>query len=111
MRLSLKISSGRNAALAGFAVSLIAAAFLFGMAGIKTVAAIAVFFFLPFYLIMRKLDIEADEKVFFAFFIGLGLFSAVVFYFGRIIPSFRLSVAVAFVALLLLPIILKKFKK
>ncbi len=88
-----------------------AAAFFFGMTGIRTVAAIVVFFFLPFYLIIRKLNIEADEKVFFAFFIGLGLFSAIVFYIGRIFPSFRLSVAVALVALLLLPIIFKKLRK
>ncbi len=110
MGLSLKISS-RNVALAGLAASLMAAAFLFGTTGARTVAAIVVFFFLPFYLILRKLSIEADEKVFFAFFIGLGLFSAVVFYVGRIVPSFRLSVAVAFILLLLLPFILKKLRK
>lgn len=110
MSLNLRISS-RNVAIAGLAASLIAAALLFGMVGVRTVAAMALFFFLPFYLLLRKLSIEADERVFFAFFIGLGLFSTIVFYAGRIIPSFRSSVAVAFVALLLLPVILKKLKK
>ncbi len=108
--MKLKISS-RNVAIAGLAASLAAAAVIFGMVGVRTVAAMAAFFFLPFYLIVRKLGIEADEKVFFAFFIGLGLFSTVVFYVGRIIPSFRISVAAAFAALLLLPIVLKKLKK
>lgn len=110
MKLSLRISS-RNVAIAGLAASLIAAAFLFGMTGVRTVAAIVLFFFFPFYILIRKLNIESDEKVFFAFFIGLGLFSTIVFYVGRIIPSFRVSVAAAFVALLLLPIVLKKLKK
>ncbi len=108
--MSLKISS-RNVALAGFAASLIAAAFLFGATGVRTVAAMVVFFFLPFYLLIRKTDIEADEKVFFAFFIGLGMFSTIVFYFGRAIPSFRISVAVAFVFLMLSPFMLKKLKR
>lgn len=109
--MSLKISSGRNVAMAGFAASLVAAAVIFGMVGVRTVAAMAAFFFLPFYLLLRKLSIESDEKVFFAFFIGLGVFSTVVFYFGRIVPSFRISVAAAFITLLLLPLILKKLGK
>ncbi len=111
MRLNLKILSSRNIAIASLAASLIAAAVIFGMVGVRTVAAMAVFFFLPFYLLMRKMSIESDEKVFFAFFIGLGLFSTIVFYFGRIIPSFRISAAAAFILLLLLPFIIKKLGK
>ena len=104
MRLNLKILSSRNVAIAGLAASLIAAAFLFGATGARTVASIVVFFFLPFYLIMRQMSLESDEKVFFAFFIGLGVFSTVVFYVGRVIQSFRISVAAAFILLLLLPL-------
>lgn len=110
MKLSLRLSS-RNVAIAGLAASLIAAAFLFGMTGVRTVAAIVLFFFLPFYILIRKLNMESDEKVFFAFFIGLGVFSTIVFYVGRIIPSFRISVAVAFVAFLLILVLIKKLKK
>ncbi len=109
--MSLKLLSSRSLAMAGLAASLIAAAFLFGMTGARTVAAMVIFFLIPFYLLLGKLNIEADEKVFFAFFIGLGFFSAIVFYMGRIIPSFRASVAVAFVLLVLLPFVLKKLKK
>ena len=110
MQLKLKITN-RNVAIAGFVVALLVAANLFGMTGVRTLAGIAVFFFLPFYLILRKVNVEDDEKVFFAFFIGLGLFSTIVFYVGRIIPSYRFDVAIAFVALLSVPFVLKKLKK
>jgi len=99
--------SNRNIAIAGFVLALITAFYYFQLTGVRTVAAIAVFFFLPFYLILRKLNIDGDEKVFFAFFLGLGLFSTIVFYVGRVIPSYRAAVAVAFVALMLVPFILK----
>lgn len=108
--MKLKISN-KNIAIAGFVVALLAAANFFGMTGIRTLTGIAVFFFLPFYLILRKVNVEADEKVFFAFFIGLGLFSTMVFYVGRVVPSYRLDVAIVFVALLSVPFILKKLKK
>ena len=110
MKLKLKISS-RGIAIAGFVAALMAAAKLFGITGVRTIAGIAVFFFLAFYLILRKVNIEDDERVFFAFFIGFGLFSAIVFYVGRVVPSYRFSVAIAFIALLLVPFILKRLKK
>jgi hypothetical protein len=110
MKLKLKISNN-HIAIAGFAAVLLAAASLFGITGARTIASIAIFFFLPFHLIVRNLKIEADETIFFSFFIGLGLFSTIVFYAGRIIPSYRFSVVVAFVALLLVPVIIKGLKK
>lgn len=100
--MKLKISDNIVAA-AGLAAILIAAANYFGITGIRTVSGMAVFFFLPFYIILRKLPIDKDEKFFFAFFLGLGLFSTAVFYAGRVIPSFRAAVIAAFVILLLLP--------
>jgi len=110
MKLKLKISN-RNLAITGFVLVLLVAANLFGLTGVRTLAAIALFFFLPFYLILRKVNVEPDEKVFFAFFIGIGLFSVIVFYIGRIIPSYRLDVGIAFALLLAVPFIIKKFKK
>ena len=106
--LTVKLSN-RNLALAGLVAALLTGAYYFGITGAMTLLGIAAFFFLPFFLILRKSGIEDDEKVFFAFFIGLGLFSAAVFYAGRVIPSFRASVAVAFVLLLLAPFAIKKY--
>lgn len=104
--MKLKISN-RHVAIAGFVAALLTAAYYFGIAGARTLAGLALFFFLPFYLILGRVKIEADERVFFAFFLGLGLFSAVVFYVGRLVPHYRLAVAIAFVLLLLLPFALR----
>lgn len=103
--------SGRNVAFAAFAVVLAVAALHFGLVGVRTIGAMAVFFFLPFYLVMRNLPFEGDERVFFSFFVGLAFFSLFVFYFGRLVPSFRLSVVAAFVVLLVVSFLLAWRKK
>lgn len=108
--LTLKIKNS-YIALAGAAVSLVAALYFFGITGGRTMIGMALFFFLPFYLILRRFAFERDEDVFFAFFIGIGIFSTLVFYVGRAVPSFRVSAAVAFVALILLSFAVKKLKK
>ncbi len=108
--MNLKISTSKLA-LAGLAVSLAAAFVLFGMTGLRTLVAMLLFFFLPAYLILKKFDFEENERVFFAFFIGIGLFSTLVFYVGRIVPSFRAATAIAFIALIALPFAFKMFKK
>jgi len=94
-----------------FAAVLIVAIILFGYVGLRTIIAIALFFFLPFYLIFRPFALENDEKVFFAFFIGIAFFSTAVFYVGRLIPSYRAATAIAFVFLLIIPIVLKLKKR
>ena len=110
MKSKLKISN-KNIAIAGLAAVFVVVAMLFGLTGVRTIAAMLLFFFLPFYLILRKTSFETDEKVFFAFFIGLGLFSTFVFYVGRVIPSFRAATVITLIILLALPFIIKYFKK
>ena len=109
MKLKLKISN-KHFALAGFVAILIQAYLLFGFTGVRTLLSMAVVFLLPFYLLIRKFSFPRDEAAFFAFFMGLGLFNTGVFYFGRVIPSFRASVVVMFIFLLALPYIWKKYK-
>ena len=108
--MKLKLSN-RNLAIAGFVLVLFTGYFYFQGTGIRTLFAIALFFFLPFFLILRKFKFEADEQVFFAFFIGIGIFSTIVFYFGRLIPSYRFATGIAFIALLLVPFAVKKYLK
>ena len=107
--------SNKNIAIASLIAVFGIVANLFGITGIRTLAAVLIFFFLPFYLILRRFQLDGDEKIFFAFFMGIGLFSTIVFYVGRVIPSFRLATAIAFIGLLLapflVPILLKRFKK
>ena len=110
MKLKLKISS-KHFALAGLAIALATAFYHFQLTGLKALAAMGIFFSLPFYLILGKFNLEKDERLFFSFFIGLGLFSTIVFYVGRIIPSFRISVGAAFLSLLILYFVLKRIKK
>lgn len=103
--------SGRNVAFAAFAAVLAVAALHFGLVGVRTMAGIVLFFFLPFYLVMRNIQFGGDERVFFSFFIGLAFFSLFVFYFGRLVPSFRVSVVAVFVALLAVSFLLARRKK
>lgn len=108
--MKLKISN-KNIAIASLIAVFAIVASLFGITGIRTLAAVLIFFFLPFYLILRRFQMDGDEKVFFAFFMGIGLFSVIVFYVGRIIPSFRIATAITFVGLMLVPLLLKRLKK
>ncbi|MAG15625.1 hypothetical protein CMO88_01035 [Candidatus Woesearchaeota archaeon] len=108
--MKLKISN-KHFAIAGLAVVLATAFYHFQLTGLRTLAAMAIFFSLPFYLILGRFNIENDERIFFSFFIGLGLFSTTVFYVGRVVPSYRLSIAAAFIVLLLVFVFLKRIKK
>lgn len=46
---------------------------------------------LPIYLILRKVDLEEDERIFFSFFLGLGIYPVLVYYFT--IPLTMLTTA------------------
>jgi len=82
---------------------------LFGFSGLRTIGGVIVFFFVPFYLILDNFKIESGEKIVFAFFIGLGLFSAVVYYLG-IFMSLRLAAGIVFVVLSGAGFLIKKIK-
>ena len=105
----MKLSNSR-VALAGLAAVLAVSYYYFGFAGVRTLGAMLLFFFLPFFLILRNFRFDADEQAFFAFFMGIGLFSMAVFYFGRLIPSYRISIILAFIFLLAIAFALKKIK-
>ena len=79
------------------ALSIILITYLFGIAGLRTVGFMLLIYFLPSYLIIRKLSIEKDEKVFFSFFIGIAMFPLLVWYLNRVVPSLRVAMIVMFV--------------
>jgi len=60
---------------------------LFGITGLKTFAAIFFLFFLPFFFIVYSLSLDVDEKVFFSLFIGLVVFSQILWYIDRVIHN------------------------
>lgn len=81
------------------AVLAVAAFALFGFAGFRTIIAIAILFVIPPLLLLGKSGLDLEEKIFFSLFIGIGLFSLLVYSVNQLLPSFRLS-AVAALALI-----------
>ena len=78
-----------------------------GFTGFKTIFGMLLVFFLPFYLILDNFDLSRSEKVIFAFFIGAGIFPAIVYWLGVFI-SFRLAILITLIILLVIAYSLKK---
>ena len=100
---------------AGLLVIAGAAFVLLGLPGFRTVVAIAVLFVLPPLLLIRATSLDVEEKIFFSFFIGIGLFSLLTWVVNQAVQSLRLSILAAYalvvVLSLFLPRILKQLQK
>ena len=81
-----------------------------GFTGFKVIFGMLLVFFLPFYLILDNFSLSRSEKIIFSFFIGIGIFPAIVYWLGVLI-SFKLAILIAFVLLVLIYFIIKKLKK
>ena len=81
-----------------------------GFTGFKVMFGILLVFFLPFYLILNNFDLSGSEKVIFAFFIGVGIFTIPVYWLG-VLMSFRLAILISFVLFILVAILIRKLKK
>ena len=92
------------------ALFLILLIYLFGITGLRTGLALIVLYFIPMYLIMSLFDLTAVEKVVFAFFLSLGIYSILVYWIGFLV-SFKVSVFLSFVLLLAVWYIIRRFKK
>ena len=84
------------------------AASLFGMTGLRTILAIALLFVIPTFLLLRKTELDAEEKIFFSLFTGLGFFPLTVWLINQLLPSFRGSIIAAFAAVAAASIFLPK---
>lgn len=97
------------------ALAVILAGALFGLAGVRTVLGIILFFILPGLLLLRNSAFDFEERIFFSLFAGLGLFPLLVFVLNRVLPSLRMSIIAALViigaAALLLPGISARVRK
>lgn len=78
--------------------------------GFKVIFGMLLVFFLPFYLILGNSNLSQSEKIFFAFFIGVGIFPAIVYWLGVLI-SFKLAIVATFFILILVGFLLKNFRK
>jgi hypothetical protein len=84
---------------------------LFGKVGFLALGGIFLLFLLPAYLILHFFNIGQDEKIFFAFFISIGIFPLIVWLINRVIPSLRVSLVITFILLVLIGITLNYYKK
>jgi len=109
INLKLKLDNKTTTAIILILIALFSFIF-FGFIGFRTIFGILLVFFLPTYLILDNFDLQTSEKLIFAFFLGVGLFSAIVYMLGTII-SFKLSIAITFVLVIALSFLLKKVKK
>ena len=72
---------------------------LFKISGLLVIFGMFFLFFLPVYLVLRNLDLTQIEKIFFSFFIGLGLFPTMTYYLAILIGSIRWSILILFIIL------------
>ena len=84
--------------------------FILGFSGMMAGLGIILLFIVPVYLILDNFDLGQDEKIVFSFFLGVGIFPALVYWPATII-SFRLSIFITFVVLLVVAYLVRKYVK
>ena len=84
--------------------------FILGFSGMMAALGIILLFIVPFYLILDNFNLGQDEKIIFSFFIGVGIFPAIVYWLGMII-SFRLAILITFVVLIVVGYLVRKVRK
>ena len=84
---------------------------LFQWNGIAVILGMLVLYFLSFYLIIRNFDLEEDEKIFFSFFTGIGIFPFLVYALYYLVKSLRISILITFILLVVAGIGLTFYKK
>ena len=94
-----QLKMNRISIIAGIFFFLLVPSFFFGLTGAKAFIAIFLFFLLPFFLLFSHLPIERDETLFFSLFIGLVVYSQLLWTIDRLFHDIYLSIAVLSVAL------------
>jgi hypothetical protein len=99
--------------IAFIAILLVFSYGLFGFTGIKFLLGFIFIFFVPYYLILDKLDISKEEKIIFAFIIGIGTTVIVVYYIAFLLGSLKTSILISTIIIYALALVFKfrKYKK
>lgn len=92
------------------AVILLVLYFILGFSGMMSALGHILLFIVPIYLILDNFDLRQDEKIFFSFFLGVGIFPSLV-YWPATIASFKLSILIAFIVLLIAAYLVRKYLK
>ena len=108
----MKLPKVENLGFIGIVVGVILAFFYFilGFSGMMAILSIMLLFIVPIYFILDNFDLGQDEKIVFSFFIGVGIFPSLVYWPATII-SFRLSILITFIVLIVAGILVRKFLK
>ena len=106
----MKLPKVENLGFIGVMVVVILAFFYFilGFSGMMSVLGIILLFIVPIYFILDNFDLGQDEKLVFSFFLGVGIFPSLVYWLGLFI-SFRLSIFIAFVVLIVVGVLVRKY--
>ena len=83
--------------------------FILGLSGMLAFLGITLLFITPTYFILDNFNLGQDEKIVFAFFIGVGVFPILAYWLGFLI-SFRIAIAISFIVLVALAFIIRKYK-
>ena len=107
----MKLPKIENIGFIGIVVAVILLFFYFilGLSGAMTALGIILLFIVPIYFILDNFDLGQDEKIVFSFFIGVGILPSLAYWIGLFI-SFRLSILMSFVILIILGFIIKRYK-
>ncbi|MBU90220.1 hypothetical protein CMO94_01655 [Candidatus Woesearchaeota archaeon] len=108
----MKLPKVENLGFIGIVVGVILAFFYFilGFSGMMAILSIMLLFIVPIYFILDNFDLGQDEKIVFSFFIGVGIFPSLVYWPATII-SFRLSILITFIVLVVVGMLVRKFRK
>jgi|SRR3989344_2082076 len=83
--------------------------FILGISGAMSALGIMLFFTVPSYIILGNFDLSHEEKIVFAFFIGVGIFPSIVYWLGMFI-SFKIAIFITFVLLVAAGFTAKSFR-
>ena len=84
--------------------------FILGVSGMLSSIGIILLFIFPVYFILNNFNLKQDEKIVLSFFIGVGILPAFAYWIGLFI-SFRLSILLSFIILIIAGIVIKYIAK
>ena len=107
----MKLPKIENLGFIGISVAVILLFFylMLGFSAMTAVLGIIILFIAPIYLVLDSFDLEQDEKLVFSFFLGAGIFPSIAYWMALFI-SFKVSILLTFVVLVVFGILIKKHK-
>ena len=93
-----------------FAIITLFSLVFLGTAGLRTTIGFCIFVFAPFYFILDSFALKESEKIIYSIFLGLIIFTSMSYWIGFFI-SFKASIFVSFAILILIRLLIRKFKK